>query len=234
MPRGIIRRRLKALPSGSRLTLVDVGSMGGLEPEWSWLKDESLLKSFGFEPDEREFAKLSSDDRTVFHPCALSDKPGRAPELYVARELGKASLFKPNVELLRRFPTPERFETVRAINLPSDRVHTLDEIVPAADFIKLDTQGSELSILQGGENPEPATVRQILEHVGEPTSAPAIASARSPLLEMKIGQELIAPVAVFEAIPEVEFDQIANLAAVAVFLEVASLRAIVRAAARGS
>ena len=135
MPRGIIRRRLKALPSGSRLTLVDVGSMGGLEPEWSWLKDESLLKSFGFEPDEREFAKLSSDDRTVFHPCALSDKPGRAPELYVARELGKASLFKPNVELLRRFPTPERFETVRAINLPSDRVHTLDEIVPAADFI---------------------------------------------------------------------------------------------------
>ena len=169
MPRGIIRRRLKALPSGSRLTLVDVGSMGGLEPEWSWLKDESLLKSFGFEPDEREFAKLSSDDRTVFHPCALSDKPGRAPELYVARELGKASLFKPNVELLRRFPTPERFETVRAINLPSDRVHTLDEIVPAADFIKLDTQGSKLSILQGGENPEPATVRHILEHVGEPT-----------------------------------------------------------------
>ena len=143
--------------------------MGGLEPEWSWLKDESLLKSFGFEPDEREFAKLSSDDRTVFHPCALSDKPGRAPELYVARELGKASLFKPNVELLRRFPTPERFETVRAINLPSDRVHTLDEIVPAADFIKLDTQGSELSILQGGENPEPATVRHILEHVGDPT-----------------------------------------------------------------
>ena len=54
---------------------------------------------------------------------------------------------------------------------------------------------------------EPATVRQILEHVGEPTSAPAIASARSPLLEMNIGQELIAPVAVFEAIPEVEFDQ---------------------------
>jgi len=33
---------------------------------------------------------------------------------------------------------------------------------------------------------EPATVRQVLEHVGEPTSAPAIAPARSPPLEMKI------------------------------------------------
>ena len=60
---------------------------------------------------------------------------------------------------------------------------------------------------------EPATVRQILEHVGEPTSAPAIAPARSPPLEMKIGQRLAAPESVFEAIPEVEFDRTANLTA---------------------
>ena len=60
---------------------------------------------------------------------------------------------------------------------------------------------------------EPATVRQILDHVGEPTSAPAIAPARSPPLEMKIGQRLPAPESVFEAIPEVEFDQTANLTA---------------------
>lgn len=151
MPRGLIRRLLAALPTESPFTLVDVGSMGGLEPEWSWLKDEGLLKSVGFEPDEREYAKLSTDERTVFHPCALSDEPGRALELHVAREPGKTSLFKPNMELLRRFPKPERFETVRTISLPADRVSTLDEVVPSADFIKLDTQGSELSILQGGE-----------------------------------------------------------------------------------
>jgi len=150
MPRGLIRRLLTALPSGNPLTLVDVGSMGGLETDWAWLKEEGLLKSVGFEPDDREFAKLRSDDRTVFHPCALSDRPGRALELFVAREPGKTSLFKPNMELLRRFPKPERFETVRAVALPADRVRTLDEVVPAADFIKLDTQGSELSILQGG------------------------------------------------------------------------------------
>ncbi len=57
---------------------------------------------------------------------------------------------------------------------------------------------------------EPATVRQILEHVGEPTNAPAIAPVRSPPLEMKNGQELAAVVAVFEAIYELEFDQTAN------------------------
>ena len=60
---------------------------------------------------------------------------------------------------------------------------------------------------------EPATVRQILKDVGEPTSAPAIAAARSPPLEMKFGQQLVAPEAVFEAIPELDFDQTTNLIA---------------------
>jgi len=40
-----------------------------------------------------------------------------------------------------------------------------------------------------------------------------MAPARSLPLEMKIGQEQIAPVAVFEAIPELEFDQTGNLRA---------------------
>ncbi len=56
---------------------------------------------------------------------------------------------------------------------------------------------------------EPATVRQILEHVGEP----AIAPARSPPLEMEFAQRLAAPEAVFEAIPELELEQMANLRA---------------------
>jgi FkbM family methyltransferase len=151
MLRGVIRQLLAALPAERPLTLVDVGAMGGLEPDWAWLKDEGLLKTVGFEPDEREFAALRSDERTVFHPCALSSEAGRSLELHVAREPGKTSLFVPNMELVRRFPKPERFETVRSITLPAERVKTLDEMVPAADFIKLDTQGSELSILRGGE-----------------------------------------------------------------------------------
>ena len=60
---------------------------------------------------------------------------------------------------------------------------------------------------------EPATVRQILEHGTEPTSAPAIAPARSPPLEMEFAQRLAAPEVVFEAIPELEFEQTAKLRA---------------------
>jgi len=46
---------------------------------------------------------------------------------------------------------------------------------------------------------------------GEPTTAPAIAPARSPPVEAN-AEQLIAPEAV-EAIPEIEFDQTANLTA---------------------
>ena len=59
---------------------------------------------------------------------------------------------------------------------------------------------------------EPATVRQILEHAGERTTVPVIEPARSPPLEMN-RQQLDAPEGVFEAIPELEFYQTANLAA---------------------
>ena len=58
---------------------------------------------------------------------------------------------------------------------------------------------------------EPVTVRQILEHVGERTTAPVIALARSPPLAMN-GQQLAAPEGVFEAIPTQMFDQTARLA----------------------
>ena len=47
--------------------------------------------------------------------------------------------------------------------------------------------------------------------VVEPTTAPAIAPARSPPVEVN-AQQLIAPEAV-EAIPELEFDQTANMTA---------------------
>ncbi len=54
-------------------------------------------------------------------------------------------------------------------------------------------------------------VRKVLEHCGPLTAAQPIAPARSPPVDAN-AQQLIAPEAV-EAIPELEFDQMANLTA---------------------
>lgn len=57
------------------------------------------------------------------------------------------------------------------------------------------------------------TVRQILEHVGEPTTALAIALARSPWLEIKIEQQMAASEAKYEVITELDFGETASLMA---------------------
>lgn len=61
-----------------------------------------------------------------------------------------------------------------------------------------------------GFTTESAVVRQMLEQVGEQTTAPAIATARSPLLAAD-GLQLAALEAVFEEVCELEFDEKANL-----------------------
>ena len=79
--------------------------------------------------------------------------------LNVGRDGGTSSLFAPNMAFLRRFPRAERFETVRRATIAAD---TLDRLLGAggvadADFLKLDTQGAELGILEGA----PATLARI-------------------------------------------------------------------------
>ena len=128
--------------------------MGGVEEEW--LRLGSRLRVMGFEPDAREFAKLSSDARHLFLNCALAATSGTPLSFYVSREAGKSSVLQPNMELLRQFPDAERYETVHTSEISGANVKTLDQVLsenPAwrPDFIKLDTQGSEKMILEGGK-----------------------------------------------------------------------------------
>jgi len=53
--------------------------------------------------------------------------------------------------------------------------------------------------------------RQILDHIGEPSTAPIIAAARPPLKRTDCAPVLAAPETTFEAIPELEFVQMADL-----------------------
>jgi FkbM family methyltransferase len=111
------------------------------------------LRVIGFEPDPHEFAQLKeagSDPSMTILPTALHNTSATLP-LYIARDRGLTSIFRPNRAFVDQFPEAARFDTTDVQQIaaqPLDRV--LDEHgIATVDFIKVDTQGSELQILQG-------------------------------------------------------------------------------------
>ena len=134
------------------LTLVDVGARGGLQPNWR--KADRYLRVVAFEPDPDEHARLvhraPADGSKVYINAALHRGEGELA-LHLTRNAGASSLLAPNRAFLDRFPEADRFDVMR--DLPV-RVDALDAIlaqnaVHGVDFLKIDTQGAELAILEG-------------------------------------------------------------------------------------
>lgn len=110
----------------------------------------------GFEPDAEECARLSRAARPgyAYYPVALGARAEDRRTLYITRNPACSSFFRPNAVFWGQFldcaPQIEVKETREV------RTVALDDFLPGigverADFLELDTQGSELEILQGAE-----------------------------------------------------------------------------------
>lgn len=132
-------------------TMLDVGAMDGVAKKWSSLS--GFMKAIAFEPDEREFAILKNDSDTIYFNYALYNKSQQL-NFYVTKGHGKSSIYKPNIDFLSQFEDLERFHIEEVKTLPPEKVKTLDSVIEEnsigdIDFVKLDTQGSELHVLEG-------------------------------------------------------------------------------------
>ena len=136
-------------------------TVGGDRRQLMFKEVASFVVAAGFEPDTEECEylqnnlKMSTPYRSLtFLPLALGKTDGQQM-LYLCRSRGTSSLCRPNRSFLDRFPDASRFDIERTLRVP---VRELDGLLkdPAAvhmpqrvDFMKIDTQGSELDILQG-------------------------------------------------------------------------------------
>ena len=115
--------------------LVDVGSMEGIEREWAEIAE--YIRAIGFEPDERQFAKLKSSDRALYLNKFVWSK-SESINFHVSRGPGKSSIYTPNRKFLADFPNAERFDIVETVNFSADQVDSLAAILPRHDVHDVD------------------------------------------------------------------------------------------------
>ena len=117
---------------------------------------EENLRVIGFEPNKEEYIRLekSNPDKIIFNTALWNDKQNI--NFYVTRADRLCSCLEPNKELLSEFPNSERFDVLKKIELPANTLddilqgtNEVDKVLKRPDFVKIDTQGTELFILEG-------------------------------------------------------------------------------------
>lgn len=134
------------------IIFLDIGARGGLPQHWK--PAQKYLKIISFEPDERSIPSLPADQRSnqVFIRTPLYKEKTKI-HFNLTRKPGVSSILQPNRSFLGQFPRTERFDVMKTFEMEADTVdHQLEaQHIDGANFLKLDTQGSELFILEGAK-----------------------------------------------------------------------------------
>ena len=129
----------------------DVGARWGLEEPWK--SYHKHIDTVSFEPDREAYEELKKwkTDRNIVLPYALY-KEEKLLNLQLTKSRGCSSIYHPNQSYLERFPDVERFTVEKKEVIESTTLDTLygNKVIQNMDFIKIDTQGTELDILRGG------------------------------------------------------------------------------------
>ena len=138
---------------GAPLQILDVGAAFINErPVYLPLLDEGLGHLNAFEGDARQTEKIKQAYGDSAHVFTQFLADGLAHTLYVTHpESGMTSLLKPKAAALKFFNQFEHFGKVE--HTETVQTTRLDDIaeVPPIDFLKMDVQGAELTVLKHGK-----------------------------------------------------------------------------------
>jgi FkbM family methyltransferase len=144
--------RLVDLLRPQRLTsVVDIGAnpIDG-DPPYKEMLRQRICRVTGFDPQPDVLTRLnaSKSDLETYLPYAVGD--GGTHTLKICHGAGFASLLQPDEKVLTHFPGfSELGKVVSEIQLVTRRLDDIAEI-SELDLLKIDVQGSELSIFKNG------------------------------------------------------------------------------------
>jgi FkbM family methyltransferase len=144
---------VQTLLSPERLTdVVDVGAnlIDG-EPPYAPMLAAGLCRVTGFEPQHNALLELQRKKGPMecYLPYAVGD--GEAHTLNVCRGSGMTSLYEPDPAILNLFEFLNPFgQVTERVHLQTRRLDDISEI-QHIDFLKIDIQGGELAVFEGGK-----------------------------------------------------------------------------------
>ena len=139
----------------SPIVVIDVGCRWGFADKFIQNDNVSNILIYGFDPDKEECKRLTElydNDNIKLVPIGLDEKSGNKI-LYLTKEPGCSSLYAPNKNLTSNYPALSCAKEVAQVEVS---LTSLDEWAKSIslkyiDYMKIDTQGAELSILKGGK-----------------------------------------------------------------------------------
>ena len=173
---------LEFFPIGSQINILDVGAALLDTPPYQSLIDAGVGRLFGFEPDPEACARLNEEygDPHRFFQHFVGD--GHRATFHETNWGPTGSLYAPNSRLLEKFQnlaevvTPVATHAVNTIRI--DDIAEINDV----DFLKIDVQGAELSVLQNA--------RRVM-------SSALVVQVEVEFVELYQGQPMFADVDIF-------------------------------------
>ena len=146
-----------------RVRVCDVGALalGDNDDVYTPLQRQGLCDVVGFEPVPGECERLNADaakrsttggPQMQFLPTFVGD--GQPGCFRLCSAPMTSSLFEPNTELLQRFHgIAELCEVVSRSDVTTSTLDSLQADLGPIDFLKIDVQGGELAVIEGGKKP---------------------------------------------------------------------------------
>jgi len=145
------------IDSQKPLVVADIGCRWGFAERFLTVPDKEGFKIYGFDPDEEECRRLQQAYKDIPEgivtcvPIALAGQEGMR-NLYITKQPACSSLHPPIQYLAERYPTLSndiKLDKITTVNVTTIEKWAAAHNVDYIDYLKIDTQGSELEILTG-------------------------------------------------------------------------------------
>lgn len=146
----------ESLSSGNPIVVIDIGCRWGFADRFIGIQDKGNFSIYGFDPDQEECTRLQKEYQDLPEgfvrciPLALAGVHGNR-NLYITSEPACSSLYPPIKFLSDHYPALKCIGLKNVVTvevIPLSRWARENNVI-SLDYIKIDTQGSELEILKG-------------------------------------------------------------------------------------